>query len=212
VIVASILLALAADAWWDGVQDRRDQREAVSLLRADLSSDSLQLTGLTRTIATRDSAAAWFLRNRTRPDPPPDSVRLMVARIYTLDRYPRPRAAYLTLRDSGRLDLIRDDEIRVALVQYFEQVQVQLVQQFSDWLAVREHVITQLNPHARPSAPSSLRSTGPREYDPNWAWDEIRADDELMMLLIRYGGLASDIAAQADGQRAVTGRLSAALE
>jgi hypothetical protein len=35
VIVASILLALAADAWWDGVQERAEEREILSSLRAE---------------------------------------------------------------------------------------------------------------------------------------------------------------------------------
>jgi hypothetical protein len=39
VIIASILLALAADAWWDGVQARGEEREILKALRAEFETN-----------------------------------------------------------------------------------------------------------------------------------------------------------------------------
>jgi len=39
VIIASILLALATDAWWDGVQERAEEREILSSLRAEFEAN-----------------------------------------------------------------------------------------------------------------------------------------------------------------------------
>jgi len=36
VVVASILLALAGDAWWDGVQERTEERVLLETLRGTL--------------------------------------------------------------------------------------------------------------------------------------------------------------------------------
>jgi len=38
-IVASILLAFAIDAWWDGVQERAEERETLSALRAEFEAN-----------------------------------------------------------------------------------------------------------------------------------------------------------------------------
>ena len=38
-IVASILLAFSIDAWWDRVQDRAEEREILSLLRAEFEAN-----------------------------------------------------------------------------------------------------------------------------------------------------------------------------
>jgi hypothetical protein len=217
VIIVSILLALAADAWWDGVQQRRDELEALTALRADLTNDSVELTGIGRSLALRDSAAAWFLANRTATSVPSDSLRGKGISIMGLPRYQRSRAAYLSLRDGGRLGLIEDDGLRNEIVRYFELDQEAWAQQFSDWVMVREYVIARLSLYGRPLAPPNLATTvrmtdGAPGYDPNWDWQAIRADDELMMLLLRFGVLARALSENVRNLIAVNTVLSTSLE
>jgi len=218
VIIVSILLALAADAWWGGAQQRRDELEALTALRADLTSDSVELASVGRSQALRDSAAAWFLANRTAASVPPDSLRAKSLFIMNAGRYQRPRAAYLSLRDGGRLGLIEDDGLRNEIVRYFELGQEAWAQQFSDWVIVREYVIARLSLHGRPLAPPNLATTvrtlpdGAPGYDPNWDWQAIRADDELMMLLLRFGVLARALSENVATLIAMNSALSNSLE
>lgn len=217
VIIVSILLALAADAWWDGVQQRRGESEALTALRADLSSDAVGLASVGRALAARDSAAAWFLRNRDAASPLRDSLQYEAGLLLTLGRYQRSQAAYLSLRDGGRLGLIRDDGLRNQVVAYFEQEQEAWVQQLSDWLKVREDVIARLSLHGRPLAPADLARTIPATssglpgFDPNWAWDEIRTDDNLMVLLTRFGSLAGQLSRVSGSLTAKSAALSTSL-
>jgi len=62
VIVASILLALAADAWWQTRQDREIERDALRLILVDLAVDTLE-TRRVLSIAGRHAAAAAQLQS-----------------------------------------------------------------------------------------------------------------------------------------------------
>jgi hypothetical protein len=120
VIVASILLAFAIDAWWDGQQDRAREQDYLALLASDLRStlaNDRRFAGTADTVL--DRATARLVRAYYEPAlPPADSVLVWLnAAIQVLVVQPRLGTAE-TLVSSGDLALIRSDSLRTAIRDY----------------------------------------------------------------------------------------------
>jgi hypothetical protein len=120
VIVASILLAFAIDAWWDGQQDRARERDYLALLASDLRSTLANDQRFASTADTvLDPAMARLVRAYYEPTlPPADSVLAwLYDAIQVLVVQPRLGTAE-TLVSSGDLALIRSDSLRTAIRDY----------------------------------------------------------------------------------------------
>lgn len=120
VIVASILLALAGDAWWGGVQDRQDERAlAESLLEEFLDSRPglEERVLLARRMAAGNATLLEILDpeagGRTRPVP--DSLVFAVLGGPTYEPATSSLDAALA---SGEIELLRSPELRAALADW----------------------------------------------------------------------------------------------
>jgi len=125
VIVISILLALSADAWWDRREERREEREALSQLYAEFLLNRERLADAeSRHRAQRDNILRMLTAIAERGYPPgsyelPDSVLSGGLGWVEFE----PVGGVLTsLISSGRVALIRDDSLRVALASWLEDL------------------------------------------------------------------------------------------
>lgn len=118
VIVVSILLAFALDAWWDARVEASEEQSLLARLDAELvATDSVLAESETshRSIAE----AAGTLRELTGPDPRPavsrDSIlRLITVAVGGVSANP-PTGVIDAAISSGQIGIIENDELRIAL-------------------------------------------------------------------------------------------------
>lgn len=122
VVILSILAAFAIDAWWDGLGERRQEREALEVLSRDLEGSISQLEEYVRFMDDNVSASVGayttlsqdgFLAHR---DELTDQLRRTLRR-RTLRL---PRSAYSDLASSGAIRLIRSEELRDEILAFYE--------------------------------------------------------------------------------------------
>ena len=103
------------------------------------------------------------------------------------------------MRETGRLDLIRDAQLRSDLVSYFERTQEQFFQELSDWLDVREALIAEYNEYWIFSASDTVSSVfqGSGDLDYTFDWPALTGDRAAMTIAVRYSGLAAVTARRA---------------
>lgn len=123
VIVISILLALSADAWWDRREERREEQEALSQLHEEF-------------LVNRERLADAEGRHRAQRDHIVRMLTVIVEQGYPPGSYELPDSILSgglgwvefepvggvinSLISSGRVALIRDDSLRVALASWLE--------------------------------------------------------------------------------------------
>ena len=125
VIIVSILLALAADAWRQEVRDRADEREYLELLSRDLTETIDQLTEFVA-VADVSFEAATFAYTRLASVPAPtdrEAVSSAIAAAAQRRTVQIPSAAYRDLLSTGSLRLIEDRAFRDRIVRFYEDVQ-----------------------------------------------------------------------------------------
>jgi len=117
VIVVSILLAFGIDAWWDRHRDRTDEREAIAQLAADFRANAARLDTV-RGVHEAALDAAYELLARAgmggqpRSSSPTAELVCVSLRAWTYD----PTLGGInSLIQSGRLGILRDDALRVAV-------------------------------------------------------------------------------------------------
>lgn len=114
--MAGILIALAADAWWDGQVERHDEQGTLRELQAEFEDNAAQLDSVLSHHATGQRAADALLSfSRGDVELSADSVRQL---IWVLDNpwtYNPKSGALDALIASGRLGIIRDRVLRSEL-------------------------------------------------------------------------------------------------
>lgn len=122
-IIVSILLALTAEATWQYRSDRADEREVLAGLRiefeeaeleirADLQSREGTVAAIRRLLAARDDRALA---------PPVDSLADTIGWLRNWRFYTPAHPVLTDVLASGRLDLIRSDSVRLALMSYAQE-------------------------------------------------------------------------------------------
>lgn len=119
VIVASILLAFAIDAWWDGRKDRAQEAAYLHMLASDARETLSNNAMFDARADSVDRAGARLVRAYYEPSlPPRDSI---LAWFNTATNYwvvqPRLGTAH-ALVSTGDLDLMRDDSLRLEVTNY----------------------------------------------------------------------------------------------
>ena len=123
IIVVGVLIALAADAWWTGRQERAEAREYLSRFADDISNDRFLLRANRSVELRRTEAADALLEWMEHPDAPPrDSLRTLLNRTRGGSLQPMRTGTWIDLRSNGRLTLIESAELRDALLAYYERV------------------------------------------------------------------------------------------
>ena len=120
VIVGSILLAFGIQAWWDGRQERVEERQALEALARDFESAAEVID---RELLAMDSVAiaANIILGWTGPSADSrhaDSLALLLPSITRVTDFQPPVGTLQALLGSGDLSLIRNDSLRAALASF----------------------------------------------------------------------------------------------
>ena len=120
VIIVSILLALAGDAWWDERRERAEEHEALVALAQDFDVAADRLGGVLATVDSIRVAAAVMLEwTGPRADARNgDSLAVLLPIVSRLPTFQPPLGSLEALLGSGDLRLIRNDSLRAALASF----------------------------------------------------------------------------------------------
>ena len=119
-VVLGVLLALAADSWWDGRQDARAERIMLRTMSASLAAD---LAGFERSMSDLREAgqAIGLLREQLQsPDDYPPQIDSLLGRVYQTGRVISPNyGPYEAIKAHG-LQIIQDDSLRQQIIDVYE--------------------------------------------------------------------------------------------
>jgi hypothetical protein len=116
VIVTGVFVALSAEAWWSGQEDRALEEAYLDALAGDLDRSIIALdSGVVE--VSRWIENLHVLAQADPDDPPsPDSLASLIANgLFSLEGYQVSLPSYQDLQSTGRLALIRDPELRRGL-------------------------------------------------------------------------------------------------
>lgn len=209
VIVVGVLVALWADSWWEARQDRARERGALEEVVADLEQDSLDLDRLRTSRREWDAAAAWMDRSAERATVPADSLTWLLLALRQTDIYQPVSSSYAGLRDAGLMHLIQDDQIRGAIVAYFEQTQPYMVQYsdigFAHWQRWFEVAEGHLDFHLPEGAATMFEARNhPRLLT---SWQDLMRDRVATLHVDLMGTLAGAAVARVDAAQASNAEL-----
>ena len=183
-IIISILLALLAEAAWQYRGDRQDERELLEGLRAEFVLAEREVVNdlAAREEILRFTALLLRARHDASEVPDADSVPDIVVHVVNWRFYTPVHAVLDDAITSGRLELIRSDEVREALMKYL---------QARDRLPVfdgeeRHFVTTYLEPYL------SDHVALDRLIDPSAPEDAVREENRRFLGLLdddRFGSL-----------------------
>ena len=123
VIVVSVLVALGADAWWDGRQDRREEWSRLSAVRVELGDAYASYGDLLATIAARTDRIAEVLAQTNDYDGNEHRLDSLFFRLGPLTDPTPPTVALDDAISAGALGLIESAEMRRALARYHAAVE-----------------------------------------------------------------------------------------
>ena len=121
VVVASILLALAGDAWWDGVQERAEERVLLATLHGTLGEDLESVTQARDTMVMVSEKLGFTAQHLLSGDLTSsdtvhqEAMRLLGRFTQVLIRY----GPFETLKARG-LDLVSNPDLRISLTALYE--------------------------------------------------------------------------------------------
>jgi hypothetical protein len=119
-IVAGVLIALAANAWWQARADQARARVYVTQLLADVRANELELRSAFQLDSTTAVGMQRLLNALDRvPAPPRDSLREWMQRPPVFYSNPRPHLGTVNaLMETGEIRLFRDERLRSAVIAY----------------------------------------------------------------------------------------------
>jgi hypothetical protein len=130
-IVVGVLAALALESWWGGVRDRRSEGEYIADLRDEMLRGRESLASQLRVQAQAETSlrhALILLERGVAVDSAGALVLSLVRGGAWGVAYPTvANAVFEDLRSSGRLQLIRDADLRRAIMQHYSRYETELV-------------------------------------------------------------------------------------
>jgi len=202
-IFIGVLLALAADDWRERQQQAESGRAALRAMLADLAADSAALVGVVSSYAADDTSGARLLANLSNERFPSDSVEAYLAPFYQGTPYAPSRAGFTIAVQTGALQFIDNEELRLQLVSYFEQSNAVFSQNFEEVLEEVAQLHELLKPYLRIAIPSSVVAAWPppeRARRVQAPWNVLRTDNALTVQLLEYAAYAGYFAAVAQGR------------
>lgn len=112
-IVAGVLIALGLDAAWDAHQDRNYEVAALNALRDDFEVNSTRLERVVEVFSRVEAASAQLVAISVVQAPVPrDSLLFLIGETSLGQRFEPQLATFSDLVSSGRLSLLRSQELR----------------------------------------------------------------------------------------------------
>ena len=134
VVVASILIAFALDAWWSQRAEARTEAAHLRALRSDFQENVARLQSLiAREDATADASRRLLVVASTpRMPSPEDSLNNLLGRVLNSGRLDPVMGAYEAVVSSGGLAQVQDDSLRLALADFASLVHDRYWERYSD--------------------------------------------------------------------------------
>lgn len=120
IIMAGVLCALGAQAWWDRHQERGREHDYLRQLLADTRENEARLDAAIASDAASGSAAAHLVDALTRTDAPPsaDTVVAWMSGAASASDFRAVAGNYRAIMGTGELRLVRNDTLRALLAAY----------------------------------------------------------------------------------------------
>jgi len=207
VVLFGVTVALLADDWREFRNDRRQENIALQEVLADLRTDSTELATQLRNQRSDEAAALWALRH-LEEDLPGDSVWGMVSDLYLYAAYEQVSSGYKGLRDSGRLSILHDPELKRQIVLYYEVTQPYLWHWYDQWW----EAYGELNDGSAPYLRMVPNESGDRlrgNFETRFVrpWREISRDHRQVFRVERIGIIASVFANRIESKLEENGEL-----
>ncbi|MFL5540979.1 MAG: hypothetical protein ACJ8J0_18445 [Longimicrobiaceae bacterium] len=164
VIVAGVLCALAAQAWWDAHQERGREHDYLRQLLADTRENERRLDEGIRTDSTAGSYAARVVDALTSSTPPPpaDSIAEWIIQAGVGSNVQALAGNYRALVGTGDLRLVRNDSLRALLASYASSLENEGERQlqFSQVVSAQAASMAQALPFIRRVFVGGIRTEG----------------------------------------------------
>lgn len=120
IIVAGVLCALGAQAWWDGHQERGRERDYLHQLLADTRENEARLDAAIASDSASGRAASRLVDALTRTDAPPsaDTIVAWMSGAAAASDFRAVAGNYRAILGTGDLRLVRNDTLRALLAAY----------------------------------------------------------------------------------------------
>jgi hypothetical protein len=121
VVVTGVLVALAVQAWYQRISDRRNEQDYLRQLASDLSETKKLMAAADSTSRRGEHAGTMLVRAFNDPAPPGDSVLHWLAGLGGVIYRLPVMGTVEALIASGDLRLIRNDSLRAAIAAYLDE-------------------------------------------------------------------------------------------
>ena len=141
VVVISILVAFGLDAWWDHRGDLREEHEIIAALEAEFTSNRTRLMDDIETVRGYTAATQRLLDAAEADMSVAGDADSLGANLWSSLNWRTANmstAALDAVVSSGRLELIRDDELRTALAGWRAQLEDMAEEEMFEWLEIIE--------------------------------------------------------------------------
>jgi len=206
-IFAGVTLSFLAEDWRQALQDHKDEERVLTGVASDLEEDLSFIRGKIQTDSLGLVGELWLQANWDRSSPPTDSVQAALEDFFHGATYSPMRSEYESAKSAGRLQLIQDDDLRSAIITYYErgQPQQQVVNRMQ--LDLHFEVWRQLRPYlqfGRDFAESAGTTPKIGLFRP---WPDVRADQVLRNSLVEAMSMRRINLAQMRGHASATEQL-----
>ncbi len=130
IVTIGILVAFALNAWWEGHKQDRDERKHLRALASDFQRNAQELTRLVKLEEEISNASLSLIKRPSALDA--ESIRKLVGRVFSSDRFEPVMGAYEGLVNSSGLTLISDDALRKDLASFAAAVRNPYGERISD--------------------------------------------------------------------------------
>ena len=223
-IAAGIFLGLLADDYRDYRTARESEQDYLRLVVADLDRDHDILVWLRRAASIKSDGAQLINNTSDKDEIATDAIELAITEIVFTLSYEPQRTAYLGLRDSAQVQLIKSASVRSSLTYYFEVTQPDLLITTAEFNQYQQYVRRRVGRYVRLFPPERFDTLHLDLDDPDVSnitklivpVSEIHADAELMNDIVEVGARGfqlADLIKQAENQnRGMLAQLTKYLE
>lgn len=120
VVFFGVWLGLLAENFREARQERRDETVSLGRLNQDLERDRTDMAGNLERAREGHAAASWLLRRADATTVDPDSVGYYLTRLQYVSGLNANTSEYTSLKSSGRVNILRDTDLRQRLTQLYE--------------------------------------------------------------------------------------------
>lgn len=135
IVFLGVSLSLLAENWRQNRVDDRSQYDSLARLHTDMLLEQGDMRGNVLTAERGLRSARWLAEN-TEGQHAADSVSTALTNVGSCSFFVPYSTEYTALKSSGRLSLLRDDDLRNNIVRLYEQ------EEFLAWLHERDCTLT----------------------------------------------------------------------